>query len=119
MAREKDSDGNEDLDTMRVPELRAMIRKMRAQRLSDRNPEEVRKDEEKAEAERKKLSDLHEEKKGAAPKIPVEDDDLPEVLAGDDEEEGSEYESCDCSEEECDDPKCATHGKGSKASKGR
>ena len=60
---------------------------------------------------------MHEEKKGAAPKLPVEDDDLPEGLG---DEEGEE--SCDCSEEECDDPDdpaCATHGKKSKGTKGR
>jgi hypothetical protein len=34
----------------------------------------------KSEEEREKLSSLHEEGKGERPKVPVEDDDLPEEL---------------------------------------
>lgn len=109
-----DNDVEDYIDKASVSSLRRMVRRLRAKRLSERDPEEMEKDEEESEKERNKLADMHEEKKGAAPKLPVEDDDLPEELA-DEEDEGS----CDCSEEECDDPECATHSKTSKGTKGR
>ena len=72
--------------------LERLVMKYRAKRLSDRNPADVAEDEEKAESERKKLSDLHSEKKGEAPTPQVEEDDLPEGLADLDSEEASESE---------------------------
>jgi hypothetical protein len=67
--------------------LERLVMKYRAKRLSDRNPADVEADE-----ERKKLSDLHSEKKGDAPTPEVEDDDLPEVLSDSDSDEDSELE---------------------------
>mgnify|MGYP006270703123 CR=1 FL=1 len=97
-----------DLDYIPAPKLRAMIRKLRSQRLSDRDPEQVEKDDASAEEERTKLADLHEEKKGASPKVAVTDDDFPEDMK----------ESCDCDDEDCDDPSCTVHNK-KRAPKGR
>lgn len=112
-----DNDVEDYIDKASVSSLRRMVRRLRAKRLSERDPEEMAKDEEESEKERNKLADMHEEKKGAVPKLPVEDDDLPEELGEEDDED--EEASCDCSEEECDDPACATHGKKSKGTKGR
>jgi hypothetical protein len=98
-----------DLDDMPPKVLRKMIRQLMGQRLSDRDPEDLKKQDEKNETERKKLPNLHEEQRGAAPKTPVEKDDLPEGLddidepseleeAAGEEHEGHEEEDCeDCS----------------------
>jgi hypothetical protein len=80
----------EQLDHLPAKVLRMMIRKLRAKRLSDRDPKDTEKEQEEAESEREKLSKAHEDAKGAAPKVPVMEDDLPEELS----------ESDDSSEEE-------------------
>ena len=126
MAKDPDLDDNdvEDyIDKASVSALRRMVRRLRSKKLSERDAEDLEQEDAESEKERNKLADLHEEKKGPAPKQEVTDEDLPFEL-GDEEESGEEGSSeatyeCDCSAEECDDPKCATHGKKGKASKGR
>ena len=102
-----------DLDDMPPKVLRKMIRQLMGQRLSDRDPEDLKKQDEENEKERKKLSNLHEEQKGAAPKTPVEKDDLPEGLDDVDEpselEEAAEEEHEGHEEEDCED--CSGTGK--------
>lgn len=65
--------------------VRKLLRRMKAQRVSERDKEESDKDEEDSEKERKKLVDLHKEKKGSPPDMPVEEDDLPEGMYSADE----------------------------------
>jgi hypothetical protein len=92
-----------DLDDMPPKVLRKMIRQLMGQGLSDRDPEDLKKQDDENEKERKKLSNLHEEQKGNAPKTLVEKDDLPEGLDDVDDpselEEAEEEESEDC--EDC------------------
>lgn len=84
-----------DLEHLPPKVLRMMIRKLKAKRLSERDPKDTEKEQEDAEAEREKLSKAHEDAKGAAPKVMVQDDDLPEELS----------ESDDSAEEEADEKK--------------
>jgi hypothetical protein len=116
-----DNDVEDYIDKASVSSLRRMVRRLRAKRLSDRDSADIEQDEKDAESERNKLADLHEEKKGPAPKQEVSDEDLPFELGeeGEEEDSSSMEASCDCSAEECDDPSCAVHGKPSKGSKGR
>lgn len=87
----EDDDRGEDVGKLKRSALEQLVMKYRAKRLKDRDPEDQKKAEDEAEEERNKLSDLHEEKHGSAPKMAVEKDDLPEgiedALAEDDEDE--------------------------------
>lgn len=116
-----DNDVDDYIDKASVSSLRRMVRRLRAKRLSERDQEDMDQEDEAAEKERNKLADLHAEKKGAAPKQEVTDEDLPFELGDDGEEDPSSASEaeCDCSEEECDDPSCSVHGKKSKSTKGR
>lgn len=117
-----DDDVDEYIDKASVSKLRKMVRRLRAQRLSERDSEDLEKESEESEKERNKLADLHEEGKGSTPKQEVTDEDLPFDLGEGEEsedEDSSMAEGCDCSEEECDDPSCATHGKKRKTTKGQ
>lgn len=83
-----------DIDSLPAPVLRKIIRSMSAKRLSDRDPDDVKRADEDAEEERKKLSDLHAEKKGRGKSPDVEKDDLPEdtefdLLAESEDEDSS------------------------------
>lgn len=84
------ADKLDDDDVSKLPAsvLKKMVRALRAKRLAERTEEES--GEEKAEEEREKLASLHEEKKGAAPKVAVEKDDLPEELTENDEDSKDE-----------------------------
>lgn len=75
-----EDDKNEDPRNLKRSALERLVLKYRAKRLSERNPEDVKKEEDDAEEEREKLSQLHEEKKGKAPTQTVEKDDLPEDI---------------------------------------
>lgn len=87
----EDDDRGEDVGKLKRSALEQLVMKYRAKRLKDRDPEDQKKAEDEADEERNKLSDLHEEKHGSAPKMAVEKDDLPEgiedALAEDDEDE--------------------------------
>ena len=80
----------EDLEELPPKVLRKMIRRLKARRLSDRDEEEEEEILAKHEKDRKELAELHEEGHGAPPEVPVEDEDLPESLSGDEEEEEDE-----------------------------
>jgi hypothetical protein len=82
MARytEEDDKDTDPSDMTRAALVR-MVRKLKAKRLEERAEEDMEEDEAKAEEERVKLADMHAEKKGEAPKIAVEEDDLPEEIA--------------------------------------
>lgn len=58
--------------------LLKMVKRLKAKRLSERDEEESARDDAAANAEREKQSAEYEKQKGAAPKIEVSDDDLPE-----------------------------------------
>jgi hypothetical protein len=75
---------DDDISKLPASVLKKLVRALKAKRLSDRTPEESGED--KAEEEREKLSSLHEEQKGEAPKVPVKKDDLPEELQADDDD---------------------------------
>lgn len=96
-ADKKQIDLDIDIDDLPPALVRKLLRRMVAKRLSDKDPEEAEKDEEDSEKERKKLADLHKEKKGTPPKMPVEEDDLPEGMyeAGKDGEDSSVVDSGD------------------------
>jgi hypothetical protein len=85
-----------DIDSLPAPVLRKIIRALSAKRLSDRDPEDVKRADDDAEEERKKLSDLHAEKKGRGKSPSVEKDDLPEdtefdlLAEGEDEDSSSD-----------------------------
>lgn len=91
MPSHEDDDRGEDVGKLKRSALEQLVMKYRAKRLKDRDPEDLKKEEEEAEEERNKLSDLHEEQHGSAPKMAVEKDDLPEglgeALEEDEEEE--------------------------------
>jgi hypothetical protein len=67
--------------------LKKLVRRLMAKRLSERDPEEQEKDQKEVEKRREELSNLHEEKRGAAPKVAVTKDDLSADLLGEEEEE--------------------------------
>jgi hypothetical protein len=73
---------DDDLGKLPASVLKKMVRALKAKRLADREADEA--GDAKAEEEREKLSDLHEEKKGSSPKVPVRKDDLPEELEDED-----------------------------------
>ena len=74
----KDTENYEfDIEELTAPQLRKLIRKMRAGRVNSTD-EEKEEDIKKSEEEREKLSKLREEKKGKADSPKVEKDDLPE-----------------------------------------
>ena len=89
MSAEEDREDDDPSNLTRAALIR-MVRKFKAKQLKDREAEDVEEDAERAEEERTKLADMHEETKGAAPKIPVKSDDLPEELAELDDEEEEE-----------------------------
>jgi hypothetical protein len=91
MSSHEDDDRGEDVGKLKRSALEQLVMKYRAKRLKDRDPDEQKKADDEAEEERNKLSDLHEEQHGSAPKLAVEKDDLPEgledALEEDDEDE--------------------------------
>ena len=95
MADKKEDDGIElgilELEDIPAPLLRKLLRRMAAKRVSERTKDD---EDESAEEDRKKLSEMHEEKKGSSPKVPVSKDDLPADLEemADEDEEGEDKE---------------------------
>lgn len=85
-----DSIPEELIDDLPPAVVRKLLRRLKAQRVSDRDQEDADEDEKRSEKERKKLVDLHQEKKGAPPEMKADEDDLPEgMYAADEEDEDS------------------------------
>lgn len=93
-----------DIEDLPPKALRKLIRSM----LAKSGKPTGKKDDDKADEEREALSDLHEEHKGKAPKVPVTEDDLP---FGQDEEEDEEKEDEKEEGEEAPSPPKSKKGK--------
>lgn len=93
-----------DLEDLSPKTLRKMLRALLAKNAGKASDEEKEADDDKAEEERTKLSDLHAEKKGKSEEVPVTEDDLPFELrdesASEDGEEESEETEIDDEEED-------------------
>lgn len=85
-----------------------LLRKMVRQLLAERSRKPGQTDDEEAEAaeeEREKLADLHAEKKGAVPSVPVTSNDLPVELTPDEDESEEDGEEEKLAESKSKKPK--------------